>query len=416
MAGDPCPCLVGPRQRRGEKQHGSAASDEASSSRTSSQILARIAELRPVLPRPGPVHNPSTGLPHEHVGRHHDNKPYKHASHGMTHQHAMQSSSYPSSGPSNPALSYNEQAYDQMQLLGPTSGWAPQDPNVFDTTLPSLCGCGDACNCPGCVHHNRAAPSSSAYASCTNPSACSTCLDCTIMSLPPSAILPPDTAFSIYDSEVQNSAIDDWLRQMSASIPPYSFQQELPPTGPPFQQQPPNWNVPPSGFNYESADVQSVMPFGAPPGDRGPVFQPRGHRSHPSTSDPQIDPRLFPTGRMMSESSFMQYAHQSRSRSPSTSSQSSYQGSDGHGAAPVPPYRPSGRLQGMFPNASGTRSAPQLSIRPNLQRGPNSASPASISPSPGSGTPGMRHAPYASNNPDTGSSEPDPSLAGLHIF
>ncbi|KAF8873799.1 hypothetical protein CPB84DRAFT_1753160 [Gymnopilus junonius] len=456
-SGDPCNCVTpGPRNRRGgtvEQQHSSAVSGSApdmlgrpstqTSSRTSSQILARIAELRPVLPRPGPVHNPSTGLPHEHVSRHYDAKPYKHAIHGMTPQHVMQSSSYPSSGPSNPTYSYNAQAYnDQTQLLGPSQAWAQQEQNIFDNGLPSLCGCGDGCACPGCVHHNRASanPSSSAYASCTNPDTCSTCLDCTIMSLPPSAILPPDTALSIYDSQLQNDVIDDWLRQMSANTPPsHSFQQDASLRGPAFQQQPANWNprdgfpfsnqpasrgrdlphnIASAGFNYDSSDVQPMMPFGAPAGDRGGVFPPRGHRSHPSTADldPQIDSRLFPTGRMMNDSSFLHVADNSRSRSPSTSSQSSYQGSDGHGAGPVPPYRPSGRMQGMFTNAQGARSAPQLNIRPNLQRGPNSASPASISPSPGSMPSGMRQGPYAPSNPDTGSSECDPSLAGLQIF
>jgi hypothetical protein len=462
-SGDPCQCIV-PRPRiraRGgtfDQQHNAAVSgpqqdmsgpsSSQTPSRTSSQILARIAELRPVLPRPGPVHNPSTGLAHEHVSRHHDNKPYKHAAYGMTHQHIVHPPSYPSPGPSNPPFSYNEQTYNDQMQMGQTPAWPQTGENAgFDNSFPSMCGCGDDCSCPGCTQHNRAMviPSSSAYASCTNPGACATCLDCTIMSLPASAILPPDTALSIYDSQIQNDAIDEWLRQTSASISshapsPPPFQQSIPLHGSQFQQQSPGWNnrdgfpfsdqqtntgrepprgAPASSFNYGSSSVQSMMPFGPSSTDRGSVVpnQPsRGHRSQASITnlDSQIDPRLFPSGGMMNDSQYLNLPDQSRSRSPSTSSQSSHQGSESHGTEPIPPYRPSGRMQGMFTNTQGVRSAPQLNIRPNMHRGPNSASSASISPSPGSGS-SARRPPYASSNPESRSSDYDPSFAGLQI-
>ncbi|KAF8964818.1 hypothetical protein BDZ97DRAFT_1814652 [Flammula alnicola] len=472
--GDPCTCVMprtrnparggsteqplnaavsGGSSRRANIGH---ASSSKASAHTSSQILARIQELRPLVPRPpsqgaypmsGPVHNPSMGVPHGHAtGRHLDSfAPYGRV-HGMTPHTNVHPQSYVASpGPSNSLFSYNEQTYnDQLQMMGAPPAWGSRSENVgFDSsTFPSLCGCGDDCACPGCIHHNRgtAVPSSSAYASCSNPNHCATCLDCTIMSLPASAILPPDTALSIYDDS-QNNAIDEWLRQMSASNfsdnTPH-FHQGFPPNDGPFQQQPSSgWgnrgfpfsnqpsnmsrdprSMPPSGFNNYDSNGQSMMPFN-PPSDRGPAIpnQPR-HRSQASMSshDPTIDPRLLPSnGGGMMGGPFLTLPNPSRSRSPSTSSQSSHhdQGSDGNGGR-IPPYRPSGRVQGMFNNSQGVRSAPQLNIHPNMARAPSSASSSSISPSPGSGS--STRPPYASSVPTTASSEYDPSLAGLQIY
>ncbi|PPQ83395.1 hypothetical protein CVT25_003842 [Psilocybe cyanescens] len=462
-SGDPCNCVTPRIKSRardglieqrdfaasGPSRDHSGRSPTQNPSRTSAQILARIAELRPVLPRPtqdsypfgGPVHDPSVGLPHAHSSRHHDNKPYKHAAYGMTHQHVVQPSSYPSLGLSNPAYPYNAQTYsEQMQMMEATPAWAPRDENLgFGDPFPSLCGCGDGCSCPGCLHHNRSTsiPSSSAYSSCRNPETCATCLDCTIMSLPPSAILPADTALSIYDSGV---AIDDWLRQMSAPYSsdissPTQYQQTFPMQGSPFQQPPPpGWNnrggfpyadqqtnmngMPPANHNYGPSSVQPMMPFGSSSSSRSPVYpnQPsRGHRPQGSNVDESvIDPRLLPPANHP-ESQFLRVP---RSRSPSTSSQSSQQGSDGQGGGgPIPPYRPSGRMQGMYhPNAQGGRSAPQLNIRPAVQRGPSSGSSSSVSPSPGSGGNSNGRLLYGSNSPSTASSEYDPSLAGLQIY
>jgi len=84
-SGDPCTCVMPRRNNKKsgvpefEKLNTSQVSHEQhSTTRTSSQILARIAELRPVLPRPsqdgfnglGPVHLPSTGISHAHASRH----------------------------------------------------------------------------------------------------------------------------------------------------------------------------------------------------------------------------------------------------------------------------------------------------------------------------------------------------------
>lgn len=415
----------------------------SNATRTSSQILARIAELRPVLPRPshdglnqgGPVHLPSTGISHGHASRHpeHVFKPYERA-YGMTHQHPVQPQSYVAPGPSNPTFTFNDQTFTGQMMGVPTSNpWAPRQGSVGldNSVFPSFCGCGDDCNCPGCLYHNRSAtmPPSSAYSSCSNPGACGTCLDCTILSLPPSAIPPPDTALSIYDS--QPDAIDEWLRQMSSSVSSPSSQsfQGFSASGAQFQQpSSQSWG----GRSFSYPDQQSNLernPRIQPPFDYGrspppsigfvtsgsgypPQQQQRAHRPQSSMSgmdgQPVIDPRLLPPNGMAS------YYSQSRSRSPSSSSQSSHQSSqDNQGNGPVPVYRPSGRVEGIFSNVHGVRtSPPQLNIRPLINRGPNSAS---SSTSPSSGSSSSTRPPYSGNSGDDTHSY-NPSLAGLHIY
>ena len=405
-----------------------------STTRTSSQILARIAELRPVLPRPsqdgfihgGPVHLPSTGISHAHASRHpeHVFKPYERA-YGMTHQHPGHFQSYVP-GPSNPTFGFNDQNFNGQMMGVPTDNpWSPrQDVGLDNSSFPSLCGCGDDCSCPGCLRHNRstAINPSSAYSSCSNPSACGACLDCTILSLPPSAIPPPDTALSIYDS--QPDAIDDWLRQMLSSTSSESF-QNFPPNGAQFQQPPPqSWGNRSFPYSNQQSNldrnprVQSPFAYGRSPppgmgfvtsGEHSSDYPQRAHRPQSPMSSmdgrPVIDPRLLPPTGMTS------YFGQPRSRSPSSSSQSSHQSAqDNQGSGPVPIYRPSERVQGIFsPNVHGVRtSPPQMNIRHLINnRGPGSAS---SSASPSSGSSSSRRPPYTGNSGD------DPTLANLHIY
>ena len=439
--GDPCPCVT---PRNSTKKNGGPEFEQLntheqlghhSTTRTSSQILARIAELRPVLPRPsqdgfnqgGPVHLPSTGISHAHASRYpeHVFKPYERASYGMTHQHPGHFQSYLVSGPSNPTFGFNDQDFNGQMMGVPTDNlWSPRQDDVgFDnSSFPSLCGCGDNCSCPGCLHHNRSTtiPPSSAYSSCSNPGACGTCLDCTILSLPPSAI-PPDTALSIYNS--QPDAIDDWLRQMLSSTSSESF-QNFPPNGTQFQQPPPqSWGSRSFPYSDQQSNldrnprVQSPFAYGhSPPpsmgfvtsGERSSDYPQRAHRPQSSMSSmdgrPVIDPRLLPPNGMTS------YFGQPRSRSPSSSSQSSHQSSqDNQGSGSVSIYRPNERVQGIFPNVHGVRtSPPQMNIRHlTNNRGPSSAS---SSTSPTSGSSSSRRPPYAGNSRD------DSGLAGLHIY
>ncbi|KIJ16295.1 hypothetical protein PAXINDRAFT_113330, partial [Paxillus involutus ATCC 200175] len=174
---------------RGDRHHQSHHSESNNSKdfnppQLSSHVLARIAELRPVLPRPprnhpstdGPLHNPSSGIPHSSRHHIHENvyySPYGRAyEHIHTQEHPHDHKSTPSSGDTR-----TQPAFDAWQ---PAQG-----------TFPSACTCGDSCRCPGCSEHNSApVPPGGAYSSCTNPASCSFCLDCTILSLPPSSTPP----------------------------------------------------------------------------------------------------------------------------------------------------------------------------------------------------------------------------------
>ncbi|KAG5653726.1 hypothetical protein H0H81_011133 [Sphagnurus paluster] len=199
--------------------------------RTPSHILARLAELRPVLPRPsqhdrsiaGPSHDPSSNIAHGHAIRRHSNEnlhfsPYGRAydlaheqfdiqNHAAMTQNNFITTVFPS----------DEQTLrEQLRALEGAANLPPAPPGseLMIPSFPSSCGCGDNCHCPGCIQHNPGAtPTSSAFSSCTSPSTCTTCLDCTILSLP--ASLPPDTSLSIYDT-YQADSIDEWIRQVSS--------------------------------------------------------------------------------------------------------------------------------------------------------------------------------------------------------
>jgi len=187
-----------------------------------SHILARIAELRPVLPKPavtGPLHDPSSGVAHQ-AGRHHthDNmffSPYGRAyeyTHGSEHECDPEERGQEPRHCIAQSSSLNGDPLLNEDLQPQTLNWMPP---VGSTSFPSLCGCGDSCACPGCLQHNSSIapslPAGASFNSCSNPSTCTYCLDCTILSLSDS--LPTDTALSIFDN--QNQDIDEWARQVS---------------------------------------------------------------------------------------------------------------------------------------------------------------------------------------------------------
>ncbi|KAF8553495.1 copper-fist-domain-containing protein, partial [Imleria badia] len=177
----------------------------------SSHVLARIAELRPVLPRPprndGPLHDPSSSMPHSHGSRHHTHENMYFSPYGRAYDHVHTPDHYetkPTTGDTR-ALPVRH----QPPLPGTQSGFDAwqASPGVF----PSACACGDSCRCPGCSQHSNSpiAPGG-AYSACANPASCSFCLDCTILSLPPSSA--PPTSDSASDSQTRE--FEEWLRQI----------------------------------------------------------------------------------------------------------------------------------------------------------------------------------------------------------
>ncbi|KAH7912510.1 hypothetical protein BJ138DRAFT_784572 [Hygrophoropsis aurantiaca] len=191
----------------------------------SSHVLARIAELRPVLPRPSrrdanavePLHNPSAGLPHGHGARHH------------THDHTL----YSPYGRAYEQIHAPEQLYSNRApiLTNETPSFPPPPLNYtadawpsVEGVAPSACACGDSCRCPGCtLHNNVPIPPGSAYSCCTNPASCTFCLDCTILSMSPNSPNLTDSS-----TTGQFREFDEWLQQMSASSPTLSHSNSYP--------------------------------------------------------------------------------------------------------------------------------------------------------------------------------------------
>lgn len=256
--------------------------------------------------------------------------------------------------------------------------------------IPSACGCGDNCRCPGCKYHNSTIiAGESAFSTCAHPDRCSTCLDCTILSLQNMLPIPLDTALSIPQSSVPGNdidSVDEWLRQMQGSgvdtfSNDYSQQTQGSSTSSMWPGPMTNDMIPRLEFDFDN---------------------PARQRSSSLSQELFYDPGAY-----------------TRSRSVSTSSQSSVH----DGRSPVPgslqvPYRPNGRMQGLFGNAMGSRSTPQLDLsmyrtsrmsvspvpgHPSSPADYDLSSPLSVSP----------HHVHSSVYP--GQTSSDPSLDGLRI-
>lgn len=235
--GGPCDCAV-PRKsvpRRRLSNHDAAKGDKYRSETSlpstkepfpplSSHVIARIAELRPVLPRPtrtlpeGPIHDPSLGIPHGHNSRHHahDNmffSPYNRA-YEQTHtpDFGHERKLTMAAGDGHMFSSASTQQNGAAGMPSSVDSW-----QAVGGGPPSSCTCGDSCSCPGCSQHNGTAiPPGGAYASCTNPTACTFCLDCTILSFSTNIAQPTfDTT-----SDPQSRELEEWLRQLSAAASP----------------------------------------------------------------------------------------------------------------------------------------------------------------------------------------------------
>lgn len=413
---------------------------------THDQIIKRITELRPVLPRPpyptrganGP-HNPSHGRP----SRHHEGfSPYPGAIHdyprGPNHS-SDPNTSLSGAAPQLPPLvgMGGRLLHSDMDL---PSSWRVRDhfaqrgsPNTTQDFL-SPCGCSGTCQCPGCVEHAgpNVAPSPSAFSTCANPGACATCLDCTILSLP--ASLPPNTASSAYDS-YQAQSIDDWIRQIS-SLPP------LPPSSSPsFASQPQSWNPMDLSRVLSPSIGMAPRPSGCancrcPPGlcqcndpdpnrpgqylncssdlsypigqesswtDRPDVSQSQGYRQPPLDSN---------AGLYMQPNSYYGFADDRHSRTSSRTSFSSEQSFD-------EPAERQLRPRGVPLSRHETITQHQIQSTPNLmiRTSGNSSSSCSASSSSSNCSSSYAHSNSDSDGPDERTHSPyDPSLDGMQIY
>ncbi|KAF9269514.1 hypothetical protein L218DRAFT_272584 [Marasmius fiardii PR-910] len=268
-----CNCCIprksAPRRRKKESsgtkaQKNSGAitpPNNTASSHPSHTALTRIAELRPVLPKPtstrrhdyldGPVHEPSSGQHHSHAARHYESSlyspygraydythsqrdfidevpsvPLRDAPHlGMGYNSLPSTTSSPSpvgglSESSGRVDSSNNNALDS----GDISAWySTHTPAGAGDVIASLCKCVGKCGCPGCAAHLPHNPSNSDH-SCffDNDGTCASCLNCFALTTPSLSIpgdTPPNTALSIYQNQDPNRTIDEWVRQVDTPFP-----------------------------------------------------------------------------------------------------------------------------------------------------------------------------------------------------
>ncbi|KAK2460766.1 hypothetical protein APHAL10511_007236 [Amanita phalloides] len=175
-------------------------------------ILARVNDLRPVLPRPtissppsaGPIHDLSSGMPHSIPNRQHmhDNvmfSPYGRA-HDRTHDHPLGHEKH-YMGQSMPYLQ-GDGLYERPMLELAASG--SQDLTLGGLSLTSACNCRTSCQCAGCEPTKPSVPNLDA--NCAS-NVCTTCLECSYFS--------PSSSSATQQRSEQRVAIDEWLRQIS---------------------------------------------------------------------------------------------------------------------------------------------------------------------------------------------------------
>jgi hypothetical protein len=420
----------------------------------SSHILARIAELRPVLPRPthrspDVAHDPSSGIAHGHPTRHtHENMFYSPYGRAYEYNHGTEPY-YPPESQQNMALrppsnSSQDSFGDQVLQAAAAVSWIPpveSSPRAF----PSLCNCGDSCRCAGCVYHSpsEVTTSAAAYSTCSNPGACSYCLDCSILSLPSS--IPPNSALSFYEAQ-QTHAIDDWIRQVSLiPVPPQLPSVNVSPTipeslynfgGPPWDSvQMPGisrngsqheLNIPATlcctggcGCSRGMCQCEDHTHGESECGGGGLTFATSGERlsiCKGKRRDPDGNVGLVPDRSVYTNAAgYLSVPNNPRSRSSSTSSHSSgSRTSNNLGHSSVPPGRVEGPRRALY--SKGALSIP----------GPVAAANGSCCTSMQSPTTHSRGSSgdvaYATSNPDSeGSlednySQYDPSLDGMQLY
>lgn len=439
-------------------------------------ILARIAELRPVLPRPnnkdpapsGPVHNPSSSTAHGHPTRHHPYEKILFSPYGRAYdltyeynhdqpQNEDQSEAQRQITSSQSPFSIDEQSFrDQLRALevAASSPWPSLTGAQTSTapSFPSVCGCGDNCQCPGCIMHNGASdlPSSSAFSLCMNPGACSTCLDCTILSLP--ASLPLDTPLSLYDG-YQSQSIDEWIRQVS-SLPLSSPDLSGANLSVTSRNSHTVWNTldmshnsgpssdteqmdvrtsgHPSTTGIESGTRDIDYDFNGTNHASGLTFATSGERASCSGGSRAdvggvISTAMHrpsgPSGNQSSPPSFLEMGYLAapgmpRSRSSSISSISNRSHSSVMSTTGYSPSSPIGRVQGPFYDPKKVFSTPDLSTRSNVDHAAGRSTSMGIASPSASGRQGFA---YAQSNPDSDGSVDDshshydPSLDGMRL-
>lgn len=223
----PCNCWTprAPRNRRPSKA--SHKSDKGASKPSHEQphqpaalvATAHTGDYRPVLPRPssggrsspprsshspaGTAHGARAELFFSPYGR-----AYEHA-HGtdvaaeLPTSYSVPQQQIPSASqllPNPVSQNYAPTREDMSSFMSDWLSTVQQQPNPLPPPPPSiLCDCGPNCACPGCVVHQGASAVPQGLESCTNPSTCNACLECTMLAL------------------AQSPSVDEWLRQLNSN-------------------------------------------------------------------------------------------------------------------------------------------------------------------------------------------------------
>lgn len=258
-SGGPCHCAT-PRST-GKTRKGSTTTREGSAG-SSGGAAHRLAEglnqphFRPVLPRPTPgtllgtSSQPSSVIPANHPPRHPTHSSMFYSPYGRAYEqiHTQDRTTLATARPtigtgvaqgqntvpphlyqlftSSPASHPMQNASSQPPLLPPV--W----PSPTDESFP-LCNCGDSCSCPGCLEHRGpGAAGFTSFQTCTNQNSCSSCLSCSILSLPYEAASPEFSDQQSFQlAEELLARIPDLMGggpQASASHP-MATSQQLPP-------------------------------------------------------------------------------------------------------------------------------------------------------------------------------------------
>ncbi|TFY54698.1 hypothetical protein EVJ58_g8706 [Rhodofomes roseus] len=207
---------------------------------------------RPVLPRPPPPehqssfrppHDPSAPSPSHVPGSRRHSHSQLYSPYGRVYEQT-----HTGDGLDDPTVTYHNTVAksadpsDSAPALPDLQSWAAFNPASSSASLLaniSLCGCGPACACPGCLEHRG--QDALLGESCADPNACIACLECAMLAVPIS--LAPDAPGMLYeDPQTQN--VDEWLREMASAqaqsqttLSTQPLSQFAPSPGPSLQRQ-----------------------------------------------------------------------------------------------------------------------------------------------------------------------------------
>ncbi|THH15283.1 hypothetical protein EUX98_g9489 [Antrodiella citrinella] len=232
-------------KKQGKERAAAARSDDGVVKRDSEEPIAGPGGLvaiangghhRPVLPRPspqrqsspsGPVHDPSQP-DHPHASRHQAHSEHFYSPYGRAYDHAH-GAELVSSEPSLPApvpestvassvYSSSEELYaDPLRddAVEPPPPWSDSSSPALPDFVPSLCGCGPNCACPGCFVHRGSAAQPGAN-TCLNPNDCTACFECNFLSTSLPSLAPGTSSFPDA-TDAQYQSIDEWVRQLGVA-------------------------------------------------------------------------------------------------------------------------------------------------------------------------------------------------------